>query len=201
MRFPALIRFAALLLLALGYTASAAVDPTDGSYRTSIVDLSVKVPGGMVSWSRNYERNAWQFTPAWSKLKFTLDDLDGSVLRIDRAGDEYDKVASDGSLFRFDARMTIAKTGSGWRWADRDGNWVDYATDGRALQFGNRRGDAVSLNYSGEQLSSVSDRNGRTVLNLTWSGVQLSKVSDYSGREVSYRYAGGLLSEVTDVRG
>ncbi|MBD8528322.1 hypothetical protein, partial [Pseudomarimonas arenosa] len=73
-----------LLLLSLSTLVQASVDPTDGSYRTSVVDLSVKVPGGMVSWSRNYERNAWQFTPAWSKLKFTLDDLDGSVLRIDR---------------------------------------------------------------------------------------------------------------------
>ncbi|MBD8528294.1 hypothetical protein, partial [Pseudomarimonas arenosa] len=107
-------RFALIRLISIPLTifvfcfaAQAAVDPTDGSYRTSVVDLSVKVPGGMVSWSRNYERNAWQFTPAWAKLKFTLDDLDGSVLRIDRAGDEYEKIASDGSLFRFDARMTI----------------------------------------------------------------------------------------------
>jgi RHS repeat-associated protein len=190
-----------LLLLALASLTHAAVDPTDGTYRTSVVDLSVKVPGGMVSWSRNYERNAWQFTPAWAALKFTLDSVDGSVARIDRAGDDYEKIAADGSLFRFDERLTIARTASGWRWSDRDGNWVDYAVDGRTQQFGNRTGDTVSLNYSGEQLSTVADRSGRTVLSLTWAGAQLTKVSDDSGREVSYAYAGGLLSEVTDVRG
>ncbi len=189
------------LLVLTNSAAWAAVDPTDGSYRTEVVDLSVRVPGGMVSWSRNYERGAWQFAPAWSKLAFTLDAVDGSVQRIERAGDAYEKVAQDGSLFRFDARLTISKTASGWRWADRDGNWVDYAGDGRALQFGNRSGDTVNLQYSGEQLASVSDRNNRTVLNLTWSGTQLSRVADYSGREVRYAYSGGLLSEVTDVRG
>jgi RHS repeat-associated protein len=190
-----------VLLLLLPFTTNATVDPTDGTFRTEVVDLSVKVPGGNVSWSRNYERNAWQFTPAWARLQFTLDDLDGSVLRIDRAGDEYEKIASDGSLFRFDARMTISRTESGWRWADRDGNWVDYAVDGRALQFGNRRGDTVSLHYSGEQLTSVSDRNGRTVLTLTWTGAQLTEVRDFSNRTVRYRYSNGLLSEVDDVRG
>jgi RHS repeat-associated protein len=195
------LRRIAVLFFLLPLATHATVDPTDGTYRTQVVDLSVKVPGGNVSWSRNYERNAWQFTPAWARLQFTLDDLDGSVLRIDRAGNEYEKIAADGSLFRFSARMTIRRTDSGWRWADRDGNWVDYALDGRALQFGNRRGDTVSLHYSGEQLSSVSDRNGRTVLTLTWTGGQLTEVRDFSGRVVRYRYSNGLLSEVDDVRG
>ncbi|MDP1708089.1 MAG: hypothetical protein Q8L89_03375, partial [Gammaproteobacteria bacterium] len=196
-----LSRLAALFLLAVSALTHAAVDPTDGSYRTSVVDLSVNVPGGMVSWSRNYERNAWQFTPAWAALKFTFDAVDGSVTRIDRAGDAFEKIAADGSLFRFDERLTIARTASGWRWSDRDGNWVDYAVDGRTQQFGNRSGDTVSLSYSGEQLSSVADRSGRTVLSLTWTGAQLTRVSDDSGREVRYAYTGGLLTQVTDVRG
>jgi len=29
------------------------------------------------------------------------------VQRIDRAGDDYEKIAADGSLFRFDKRLTM----------------------------------------------------------------------------------------------
>jgi len=123
------------------------------------------------------------------------------VLRIDRAGDAFEKITADGSLFRFDERSTITRSAGGWRWADRDGNWVDYAQDGRTQRFGNRAGDTVDLHYTGDQLSSVTDRSGRTVLSLTWTGAQLSRVSDYTGREVRYAYTSGLLSEVTDVRG
>src|SRR5688572_6685656 len=82
--------------------ALAAVDPTTGEYRTEISDISVKIVGGSLSFSREYEANAWRFAPTWSALRLEVDALDDTVARIDRAGDTYEKIDSAGTLYRFD---------------------------------------------------------------------------------------------------
>ena len=68
----------------------------------------------------------------------------------------------------------------------------------RLLSITDRNGNALTLNYSGTQLSNVTDSLGRTVLTFTWLGNHLSQVADYSGRTVKYTYSNNNLTQVTD---
>ena len=70
----------------------------------------------------------------------------------------------------------------------------------RLLSITDRNGNTLTLNYSGSQLTSVSDSLGRTVLTFTWTGNHISQVADYSGRVVKYAYTdgNGNLNQVTD---
>ncbi|MDP2810077.1 MAG: DUF6531 domain-containing protein [Rhodocyclaceae bacterium] len=68
----------------------------------------------------------------------------------------------------------------------------------RLLSIADRNGNALTLNYSGSQLASVSDSLGRTVLSVTWTGTHISQVADTSGRIVQYAYANNNLTQVTD---
>lgn len=70
----------------------------------------------------------------------------------------------------------------------------------RLLSITDRNGNTLTLNYSGSQLTSVSDSIGRTVLTFTWAGNHISQVADYSGRVVKYAYTdgNGNLNQVTD---
>ena len=69
----------------------------------------------------------------------------------------------------------------------------------RLLSITDRNGNALTLNYSGAQLVSVSDSLGRTVLSFTWTGTHISRITDLSARQVNYAYADGSnLTQVTD---
>ncbi|KAF0163671.1 MAG: RHS repeat-associated core domain-containing protein, partial [bacterium] len=70
----------------------------------------------------------------------------------------------------------------------------------RLLSITDRNGNALTLNYTGAQLTSVTDSLGRTVLTFTWSGSRITQVADYSGRTVKYAYTDGNnnLTQVTD---
>ncbi|MDP2810074.1 MAG: RHS repeat-associated core domain-containing protein [Rhodocyclaceae bacterium] len=70
----------------------------------------------------------------------------------------------------------------------------------RLLSIADRNGNALTLNYNGAQLASVSDSLGRTVLTFTWNGSHITQVADYSGRTARYAYTDGHnnLTQVTD---
>jgi RHS repeat-associated protein len=71
------------------------------------------------------------------------------------------------------------------------------------LSITDRNGNRLTLNYSGTQLSSVSDSLGRTVLNFSWTAGRISQVSDYTGRAVAYEYGDGQgnLTRAIDAAG
>lgn len=77
---------------------------------------------------------------------------------------------------------------------------ANSAVVARLLSITDRNGNTLTLNYSGSQLTSVSDSIGRSVLTFTWSGNHISQVADYSGRVVKYAYTDGNnnLNQVTD---
>jgi RHS repeat-associated protein len=180
----------------------ASVNPTTGEFETEVVDIWVKVPGGKLSWVRSYERNAWEFNSHWQKLKVEIDALEGTVSRVHLGRDAYEKVDSAGTLFRYDQRRTIQKTESGWRWQNRDGDWMEYAESGLLERFGDRVDNIIRLEYAPDgKLIGVHDGIDRKVLTVTWTGELLTEVRDFTDRVVTYRYAGGLLTEVVDVRG
>ena len=74
------------------------------------------------------------------------------------------------------------------------------AVSARLLSITDRNANVLKLNYSGTQLSSVTDSLGRTVLSFTWTGTHITQISDVSGRKVVYAYTDGNnnLTQVTD---
>ncbi|MBT9519293.1 MAG: AHH domain-containing protein [Dechloromonas sp.] len=77
---------------------------------------------------------------------------------------------------------------------------ANSAVVARLLSITDRNGNALTLNYSGTQLSNVTDSLGRTVLTFTWSGNHIIQVADNGSRIVKYDYTDGNsnLNQVTD---
>lgn len=74
------------------------------------------------------------------------------------------------------------------------------AVTARLLSITDRSGNALTLNYTGSQLTSVTDSLGRSVLTFSWTNNHVTQVSDFSGRKVIYAYTdgNGNLNQVTD---
>lgn len=78
---------------------------------------------------------------------------------------------------------------------------ANSAVVARLLSITDRNGNALTLSYNpSNQLSTVTDSIGRTVLTFTWSGSRIIQVTDLAGRKVTYAYTDGNnnLNQVTD---
>lgn len=198
-----------LLILSVFYVGAihADVELPAGQYFETTDDLQVKVLGGHVKVARTWYDKAWHINRAWNPLKLTYDSLDGSLKSIERNGDVYKKTNAEGTLFRFDARLTITATAQGFRWADRNGNWITYNQDGQITAYGDRTNVQVSMVYNTSgQLAAIQDHLGRPVLTYSYDPQgRLIAVSDPPGtpnaRSVHYEYSGERLSAVIDVLG
>src|SRR3990172_6165690 len=112
-RARALYRTVVLLGLLSAFSlipAHADVELPAGRYHESTDDLTVTTVGGIVTLKRTWYDKAWHLNRAWNPLKLTYDSLDGSLKSIERNGDVYKKTNAEGTLFRFDARLTITMT-------------------------------------------------------------------------------------------
>src|SRR6266403_1736177 len=124
----------ALALLASMPLAQAEVRLPAGEYTETVEDLKVKVLGGYVTVSRSWTDGRWYVNPAWTDLILTYDSLDGSVKGIERAGTIYVQVS-----FQLDG-------------------------SGKRTQALDHLGQLVlSFQYTGGQLTGVTDRVGRQV--------------------------------------
>ncbi|MFO1323087.1 MAG: RHS repeat-associated core domain-containing protein [Burkholderiales bacterium] len=184
----------------LAVPAIAEVRLPNGEYTETTEDLRVKVLGGYVSVARTWTNSRWYVNPAWADLQFTYDSLDGSVKAIDRAGSIYER--SGNSIYIFEKRFFIKNTGNGWRWYDAQGNWITYDTTGHLTAYGDRNNVQVSfqLDANGQRTQAL-DHFNNAVLTFQYSGTQLSAITDRVGRRVQYQYTGGLLTRVIDVLG
>ncbi len=205
MRTPK-FRFALVSMVCLVFAAQAhaEVELPSGQYHHTVDDLSVKVMGGKIVAQRTWYRKQWHFNRAWNGLSIEYDDLDGSVKSVERNGDAYVRNA-DGSRFVFDLRKSILKTDTGFRWEDRDGNWIEYDAQGHIARYGDRNGLTASFLYDDQgRRTGVQDRFGKQVLWYEYDAAgHVSAVRDYSSpaRRVVYHYSGELLTEVVDVLG
>lgn len=100
----------------------------------------------------------------------------------------------------------------GFRWQDRDGDWIDYNTQGQVVAYGDSNNNTVWLaRDTGGIVRGVVDANGRVLLSLHYTGNLLTEVRDYpiagnaldlQQRSVKYQYDGNnRLTQVTDVLG
>ncbi|KAB7627951.1 RHS repeat-associated core domain-containing protein [Alkalilimnicola sp. S0819] len=215
----------AVLLLGLLQPATAAVELPSGYYHTTVEDLTVKVLGGHLKARRTWYRGRWQFNRAWNNLKIEYDALSGEISTITRNLDVYEPSGSSKELFVYDGRYTLRKLDTGFRWADRKGNWIEYDNAGHITRYGDRNAITVSFGYDAAgQRSAVFDHHGRQVLwyeysngrvsavhdatqptprrvEYTWVDGRLTAVKDVLGNTWAYSYSGGELSRITDPEG
>lgn len=184
-------------------SARAAVDLPDGRYAESVEDFRVKVLGGFVAVTRHYADGRWQVNSQWNPIRFTYDNLDGTVKSIDRNGGVYQR---SGDAWTFGATVLIRRalvnvlpvapagepvagipgqggqsvtSVQGYRWQDRKGDWIHYDGNGRMVAYGDRNDVTVWLQYDGAgNLKYVLDHFGRIALVYAWSGSHLAQVAD-----------------------
>lgn len=111
---------------------------------------------------------------------------------------------SGNNVFVTDDRFFIRTTTVplGFRWSDREGNTIDYDPAGRMTGYADRNGVRVSVDRDGQgRIVALRDHAGAVALTLTWSGGQVSSITDRAGRSVSYTWSGGNLTQARDLRG
>ena len=168
-------------------------------------DLRVKVLGGHADLIREWRDGRWWFHPYWADLRFDYNrnNSDGQPDAITRYDLVYKRIAGPAvPTYAYRARLTISRTDAGWRWANRDGDWIDYDADGHSLAFGDRHATRIRLRRNlGGFIDGVLDTNGRAVLSLELDEIgRPQRAVDHSGREVHYSWNGDDLASVRDVR-
>ncbi|MGI9303814.1 MAG: RHS domain-containing protein, partial [Gammaproteobacteria bacterium] len=199
-----LIIVAAALWLLSGVALHAAVELPTGEYHQTADDLIVQVAGGAIRAQRTWYQQRWHFTRAWNNLDIEYDSYNGLVKRIERNRDRYRPIATP-RVFVFDERKSIHRIDSGFRWQNREGDWIEYDAEGKPTRFGDRNNIEVRFAYNAAgRRSGVFDHHGTQVLWYEYEGDRLSAVRDNSTpppRRVEYRYTGEQLTEVIDALG
>lgn len=180
---------------------NASISLPNTEYTESVIDLRVKVLGGEVTLNRTWINGRWYINPAWANLRFVIDPLDNSVKTIDRAGTLYQRTGNT-DLYNFD-QVYIKKLDNGWRWYDREGNWIIYDTDGRITEYGDRNNIKVTFELDSQgRRTVIKDHHGELVYSFTYdSNELLTQVEDREGNTVSYQWQSNKLTKVTDVLG
>ena len=141
-------------------------------YQRDDVDLSVKVPGGVIEVKRWYYANRWRFDHERNSLRFiyAIPDLTGSggavIESISKGGVIYDPTSVGGNVFINDI-YRIVKTDSGWRWEDKSGGFKIYDVYGRILSEGSRNGVVAKYVYEAGpdgKLIGITDRSDTPVI-------------------------------------
>ena len=166
------------------------------------VDLLVKVPGGVVKIQRRYYDNSWKWEHLRNRLRFSYDTLGSSIAVIDKGGVEYEATGTDSDVY-VSGIFRITRHREGYRWQDKFGNWQEYDESGRMVDYGSRSGVTGKLLYGpGEDgpLVGIADRNDNQVIWYDYDGNgQITAIRDAANRQVSYNYADGRLTAVTDI--
>ena len=172
-------------------------------YTESYEDLRVKVLGGFIVIQRTFAEGKWLPNYNWANLEFTYDNFDGSVKTITRGKAEYTKTGP--GVYSFRKRDTIRQTSTGFRWADRSGNWIDFDLQGQIQAYGDRNDVKVSFIYetygTGKRITGLKDHLDHQVLWYEYTGDQLTAIRDYGNRRVEYHYTNNQLTQVIDANG
>ncbi|MCP4986708.1 MAG: hypothetical protein GY928_11825 [Colwellia sp.] len=209
----------ALVILTMAPRASALTivkkgpEYNTGQYEQTVIDISVKVTGGEIAYSRQLSKGQWHFTPNWNNISYkqvaVIDNLseeqqyrDDTSLIL-RNGYAYKlEQNSEPAVYRYDKEKYIVQTETGFRWQDRSGEWIEYDLDRKIKRYGNTQGVTAQFTHNNEgQVSQVNDRFNKKILTLTYENNRIKTVTDYAGRQVSYLWQGELLEQVTDVSG
>jgi RHS repeat-associated protein len=199
---PVLCSAAAMAVAAGGPGQPATNFSIWGRYTETVNEMTVKVVGEDITIRRTWADGSWQVNRAWRSLTFAQQSSGLSIPAIVRNGKSYH--STDGALYAYLNRRVIRKTASGYRWQDREGNWIEYDAAGLIQKYGDRNNVSVTIVHdAGGRIAGARDHTGSQVIWYSYNADgKIASIRDYAGRTVQYVYdASGRMSEVVDVRG
>ncbi|MCU7922782.1 MAG: hypothetical protein KZQ88_08785, partial [Candidatus Thiodiazotropha sp. (ex Dulcina madagascariensis)] len=109
----------------------------------------------------------------------------------------------NGEVSAFEVGDKVTRTDTGYRWTNKEADWIDYDPQGVIQSYGNQAGATATFTYDANgRRASVRDRLGNTVFTYEYNPQgQLRFVRGEANRQVEYRYTGDQLTEVIDARG
>jgi RHS repeat-associated protein len=176
-----------------------------GAVTRSFPILTLRGPGGEVSLDATYSSVALDGSslgPKWSwtlgqrldtaSPPFAVANLeDGQDVRFRWTGTAY---ATD--LGVYDSLMTV--DGGGYELIRPDRERLSFDGSGKLAAIRDRNGNAITLTYSGTDLSQFTDQGGRT-FTVTNSAGKVSQITDVLGRQWHFEYGlDGHLSAFID---
>jgi len=197
-----------LVLSIMSTSVWADVELPRGEYHNTVDDLVVKVMGGTVRAQRTWYKGKWHHTRAWNSLEIEYDNLDGTVKSVSRNNNSFSGGLSTSFTNKIRITQTIEKKDTGgYRWFDKEGNWIDYDDAGNIVKYGDKNNVEVSFIYNtNKQRIGIKDHFGVQRLWYEYNADgTVSSVRDNAdpaqAREVKYNYTNGLITSVVDVRG
>lgn len=91
----------------------------------------------------------------------------------------------------------LTTTSDGFTLETIDKVYYDFDATGRLLFLHDNNTNQIALNYTGDQLSSLTDTTGRSVV-FSYTGGFVSQITDPMGRVYNYTYSGNKLTGFTD---
>lgn len=104
----------------------------------------------------------------------------------------------------FTSRLTTSQLGDEVRrlssgtliYRRRDGSSMTFNSSGRLTSMTDTNNNTVTLTYTGNDLTSVMDAVGRSLIFTYDSGGRITRVTDPLGRNWDYSYQSGILAQV-----
>jgi len=190
-------------------TGQGPVDPARGdfTFRTDTLELQALMPisFGLTYMSREPLEGAaglgWRHSYEWRLAP--VEDGDGKLELIEPTGARFEFVPLSGGRY-LTPRGTdwiLTKAAGGYLLSTPQGMEYRFDDQGLLKSITDPNGNAIQLEYNGEQLKSVTT-SGASLSFEYGAGGRLTSVKDHTGRTVGYAYdAAGDLVAITDTDG
>ena len=188
-------------------------------YTEENLDMRIKVSEGFLDVNRYFGAMpveddeivyGWQWNRRWVDLLVgEVDENFGVTRTLTRGAFEYkldtnfkaDSEKEATYSYEHLASKKIAKTGVGYQWSDRNGDWINYNQQGQTVAYGDRFGNHYSLvrdTSDSSLIKQVVDSQQNVLLTFTYDDDRVIQIEDYSGRKVKYVWEANLLKQVID---
>jgi RHS repeat-associated protein len=189
--------------------AAEPVNTATGNYLSQTTDLALPGRGLGVAFTRTYNSLATASGPlglGWthSYAAHLVLNPDGSIMFVadDAATFRYESDAVGGYVGPGGAFGSLSAVSGGYELLRRDQVRYHFNATGALISETDRNGNALTLAYTGGDLTTITDTVGRVATLSYDASHRLTGLAAPLGRSVSYTYdAAGRLASVTDLRG
>jgi len=196
----------------------AKVELPDGQFHLSKTEMTIKTAEIDFSVTRTWYGGQWHFNMDWQNLVPEYSAPPAGVSSQNRAKNKrfaterlislsrgrYKYTNRGNGIFVYDERKQIITTDTGYRWQNRDGDWINYDNNGQVVDFGNRNiVQGILARDTNGRVIALNNAQGNPIVTYSYNadGQVTSVVDSNTGRQTSYRYSSDQLVEATDVLG